>query len=90
GNDPNWGRIACAAGYSGAELDPDRLEIWIGPYKLVENGTPLEFDATAVSTYLKQREVEVHLHLHLGGGEATAWGCDLSEEYVTLNSEYTT
>lgn len=90
GNDPNWGRIACAAGYSGAELDPDRLEIWIGPYKLVENGTPLAFDAAAVSAYLNQREVEVHLHLHLGGGEATAWGCDLSEEYVTLNSEYTT
>ena len=90
GNDPNWGRIACAAGYSGAHLDADRLEIWIGPHKLVEGGSPLAFDASSASSYLAQPQVDVHLHLHLGLGEATAWGCDLSEEYVTLNSEYTT
>jgi glutamate N-acetyltransferase/amino-acid N-acetyltransferase len=90
GNDPNWGRIACAAGYSGAQLDPNLLEVWIGPHHLVEQGTPLAFDAAAASAYLNQPQVELRVHLHLGPGEATAWGCDLSEEYVTLNSEYTT
>lgn len=90
GADPNWGRIACAAGYSGAELDPDKYDVAIGGVPLVRAGLPLAFDAVAASDEMKGKEVQIHVHLHLGSGHATAWGCDLTPEYVRLNSEYTT
>ncbi|GMH33393.1 hypothetical protein BSKO_01227 [Bryopsis sp. KO-2023] len=95
GHDPNWGRIACAVGYSGAKFPPESLDIFIGPHALMRNGTPLDFDASAVSSYLKDRcdahgTVNVSISVGDGPGEATAWGCDLSYDYVKINAEYTT
>lgn len=95
GHDPNWGRIACAAGYAGVEFSTDELEIKLGPHSLMEKGQPLEFDAKAASTYLKDT-CEVHgtveINVSVGDGPATgkAWGCDLSYDYVKINAEYTT
>jgi glutamate N-acetyltransferase / amino-acid N-acetyltransferase len=90
GADPNWGRIACAAGYSGADLDPNKLEIRIGSVDLVRDGLALPYDEVAASNEMKGKEVQFYVNLHLGSGSATAWGCDLTPEYVRLNSEYTT
>lgn len=90
GADPNWGRIACAAGYSGAELNPSLFDIGIGSIQLVKGGLAVNYDEGAASSEMKGNEVLLSMHLHLGDGEATAWGCDLTPEYVRLNSEYTT
>ena len=90
GADPNWGRIACAAGYAEAELDPNKLEIAIGGITLVRAGLALAYDEAAASNKMKGDEVRLYANLHLGDGAATAWGCDLTPEYVRLNSEYTT
>lgn len=90
GADPNWGRIACAAGYSGAAMDPERFDVAIGDVPLVRGGLALDYDEAAASNQMKGTEVRLFLHLHLGEGAATAWGCDLTPEYVRLNSEYTT
>lgn len=89
GADPNWGRIAAAAGRAGARLDPDRLRVRIGPVT-VYDGAPLAFDERAASRALRGRVVEIGLDLRLGGGSGRAWGCDLSAEYVAINSEYRT
>ena len=90
GADPNWGRIACAAGYSGAALDPNRIEIAIGDMTLVRSGVATQYDPERASSQMKGTEVSISVNLHLGDGEATAWGCDLTPEYVRLNSDYTT
>ena len=90
GADPNWGRIACAAGYAGAALDPLKFDISIGAVGLVKAGLALEYDEAAASREMQGKEVRLAMHLHLGSGRATAWGCDLTPEYVRLNSEYTT
>ncbi len=90
GADPNWGRIAAAAGQSGGELDPDRLDIAVGEALLFQGGLRLDFDDKQARAALSGNEVAVRLDLHLGPCSATAWGCDLSEEYVTFNSQYTT
>jgi glutamate N-acetyltransferase/amino-acid N-acetyltransferase len=90
GADPNWGRILCAVGYSGAQVDPDRLECHIGDVCVVRDGTPVAFDEAAAHHALAGGEVAIGVDLHLGGECATAWGCDLTEGYVRFNSEYTT
>jgi glutamate N-acetyltransferase/amino-acid N-acetyltransferase len=89
GGDPNWGRIAAAAGRSGAAMDPDRLSVRIGPVT-VYDGKPLEFDERAASRALRGKVVGIGLDLGLGKGTGMAWGCDLSAEYVAINSEYRT
>ncbi|HEX9016843.1 MAG TPA: bifunctional glutamate N-acetyltransferase/amino-acid acetyltransferase ArgJ [Chloroflexota bacterium] len=90
GNDPNWGRIACAAGYSGANLEESRLDITIAGTPVLRRGAVLPFDAKSTSEALKSPEVRIEINLNLGTGTATAWGCDLTEEYVVVNSKYTT
>jgi glutamate N-acetyltransferase/amino-acid N-acetyltransferase len=90
GNDPNWGRIMCAAGYSGAAFDPANARLQVQGVPLFAAGVPLSFDAAAVSAALRAPEVSVQLDLGAGTGEATAWGCDLSPEYVHINADYTT
>lgn len=90
GADPNWGRIAAAAGRSGALMDQARLDVAVGDVWLMRNGTPLEFDVTRARAILSGETVPVIVDFHLGLSEATAWGCDMSEEYVTFNSDYTT
>lgn len=90
GSDPNWGRVITAAGYSGVELDAGKLELEIGGIRLVKNGCPVSFNHTDVVRKLDAGEISVVLDINLGNVEAIAWGCDMSEEYVTINSEYTT
>ena len=90
GNDPNWGRIIAAAGRSGAGLVESRLDLYIGGTCLIKKGNPLPFDKNCMVDILKGGEVSIGLNLNLGEATATAWGCDLSEEYVTINSRYTT
>jgi glutamate N-acetyltransferase/amino-acid N-acetyltransferase len=90
GADPNWGRILCAVGYSGAEVDQERADIRIGNAQLMKDGDILPFDKKAASAELAGPDVFVYVDLHLGEGEATAWGCDLTEGYVDINAKYTT
>lgn len=90
GNDPNWGRILCAAGYSGAEVDPDRMSLDLCGIPLVRSGTPVPFEEAAASAAMKVPEVRVELDLGLGRGSATLWTCDFSYDYVRINAEYTT
>jgi glutamate N-acetyltransferase/amino-acid N-acetyltransferase len=90
GGDPNWGRIVCALGYSGAELAIDRLHLSIGGVVVFERGAGVDVDLAAVRRIFEQPEIEIVATLGVGGGSAEAWGCDLSEEYVRINADYTT
>jgi len=90
GGDPNWGRIVCALGYSGAELALDKLHLSIGGLVVFERGAGVDVDLAAVRHAFEQPEIEIVASLGLAGGHAEAWGCDLSEEYVRINAEYTT
>ena len=90
GGDPNWGRIVCALGYSGAELALDRLHLSIGGLVVFERGAGVDVDLSAVRRAFEQPEIEIVATLGLANGQAEAWGCDLSEEYVRINAEYTT
>jgi glutamate N-acetyltransferase / amino-acid N-acetyltransferase len=89
GADPNWGRIAAAAGRTGVPLDPERLVVRIGPIAVYDGG-PVSFDEGAASAALRGSVVEIGLDLRLGAGTGVAWGCDLSAAYVAINSEYRT
>ena len=82
-------RIASAAGRSGARLDPDRLRVSIGPITVYDTA-PTSFDERTASRHLRGQVVDIGLDLGLGEGIGEAWGCDLSAEYVAINSEYRT
>ncbi|MDZ8110272.1 MAG: bifunctional ornithine acetyltransferase/N-acetylglutamate synthase [Nostoc sp. DedQUE12a] len=99
GRDPNWGRIAAAAGRAGVPFELENLQIKLGNFLMLENGQPLPFDRAAASAYLKQaakgaylEEDTVLISVSVGNGHGTgkAWGCDLSYDYVRINAEYTT
>lgn len=90
GSDPNWGRIAAAAGYAGVELDPDALEIEIAGFKAVEKGVPLSYDEQAASDALKASEVVLKVDLGVGSGSSVVWTCDFSYDYVRINADYRT
>jgi glutamate N-acetyltransferase/amino-acid N-acetyltransferase len=99
GRDPNWGRIAGAAGRAGVKFDQGNLRIQLGDIILMENGQPLAFDRMAAHNYLKSAAegeylktdtVAIGVSIGDGPGSAKAWGCDLSYDYVKINAEYTT
>lgn len=98
GGDPNWGRIVSAIGYSGCDLNPDTVTIAIADdsddVDLVCDGKILAFDNTPnlkrAEKIMQSENVKVNIDMHLGDGEATAWGCDLTYDYVKINAEYTT
>ncbi|NJN74255.1 MAG: bifunctional ornithine acetyltransferase/N-acetylglutamate synthase [Limnothrix sp. RL_2_0] len=99
GRDPNWGRIAAAAGRAGVAFKQEELRIALGEIQLMNKGQPLEFDRDAASQYLKDRAAgeyfvddTVLISVSVGDGEGAgiAWGCDLSYDYVKINAEYTT
>ncbi|MGB7445085.1 MAG: bifunctional ornithine acetyltransferase/N-acetylglutamate synthase [Coleofasciculaceae cyanobacterium] len=99
GRDPNWGRIAAAAGRAGVPFEQEDLRIQLGDFLLMEKGQPLAFDRAAASAYLKQaaagaylKEDTVLISVSVGNDSGTgkAWGCDLSYDYVKINAEYTT
>ena len=105
GRDPNWGRIVAAAGRAGALFDPAAVALWLGEHQLMAAGQPLPFDRPAASAYLLQRAaagsylggsgaggdtVLIRLQVGSGPGSGVAWGCDLSDQYVRINADYTT
>lgn len=99
GRDPNWGRIAGAAGRAGVSFDQNELQVKLGDFLLLEKGQPQDFDRAAASEYLKAKAageylkddtVSISVKIGSGTGTGTAWGCDLSYDYVKINAEYTT
>ncbi len=99
GSDPNWGRIIAAIGRAGISFDFNDVQLWIGPYELFSKGTPKDFDKQTVTNFMKARLkgkyliddlVSIRLRIGNGKGSATAWGCDLSDQYVRINADYTT
>ena len=91
GNDPNWGRIVSAAGYSGVEFDPGQVSLNLNGFELFRTGTPLEFSAAEASRSMKENfETQIELSVGLGKGTANHWTSDLTVEYVRFNSEYHT
>jgi len=90
GSDPNWGRIIAALGRSGVDMEETRIDLYLDSLCLMKEGRPLPFDKAQAKAILDRAGVPFRICLNLGEAAATAWGCDLSEEYVTINSEYTT
>ncbi len=90
GRDPNWGRVVAALGRSGAEVEEARLDLCIGDILILKGGTPQLYDEPGVVQVLERDEVPVTIELNMGTASATAWGCDLTEKYVIINSQYTT
>jgi len=91
GCDPNWGRLMAATGYSGAAIDPERIDIWFGELRICRNGgRAAEFDEAAAHEYLKQREFSITIQLNQGSGSCVFWTTDLTTEYVHINADYST
>ncbi len=93
GRDPNWGRILAAAGRSGVNFDPDKVDLYLGTKKrvqLVKDGQPTNIDLSRVKHKMKATYIEIILDIHCGEAEAIGWGSDLSYEYIRINAEYTT
>jgi glutamate N-acetyltransferase/amino-acid N-acetyltransferase len=91
GSDPNWGRLAAAIGYSGAEIDPERFDIDFGKLAICrDGGRAAEFDEVAAHAYIAQREFSISIQLHQGPGSCIFWTTDLTHEYVSINADYST
>ena len=90
GRDPNWGRVLMAAGRSGAAIDAERARVWIGERCAFERGAPAATPEADISAAMDRDEVRIRIDLGRGGASATAWGCDLTAEYVRINADYTT
>ena len=91
GNDPNWGRLMAAIGYSGVAIDPTRINIWFGRNEICRNGerSPL-FDEAKAHAYLQQREFSVRIDLGIGSGSCNFFTTDLTHDYVSINADYST
>jgi glutamate N-acetyltransferase/amino-acid N-acetyltransferase len=91
GRDPNWGRVAAAAGASGVSFDPDKTDIYLGGTKVLANGQSVKScDLNKIRKTFKNDTIEIKVDLKGGKANATAWTCDFSHEYVSINSEYST
>jgi glutamate N-acetyltransferase/amino-acid N-acetyltransferase len=89
GSDPNWGRLIAAVGYSGAQVDPDRIDISFGKLPICRNGgRAAEYDEVAAHDYIALREFSVSIQLHLGSGSCVFWTTDLTVEYIHINADY--
>lgn len=92
GHDSNCGRILCAMGYSGVQFDPDKVDLFyesrIGKIKIVENGVPTDYSEEEATRILSEDEVTAIADMKMGSEEATAWGCDLTYDYVKINADY--
>jgi len=92
GEDANWGRIACAVGYSGADFNPEKMDVALisvmGEEPVMKNGAGLPFDEDNAAKIIHEKEIIIDITLHDGNCSATAWGCDLTYEYVRINGEY--
>lgn len=94
GSDANWGRILCALGYTRHDFDPDKVDVSFesakGYIEVCKGGSPLPFSEEKAKKILGEQEVSIYIDIHAGSCEATAWGCDLSYEYVRINGDYRT
>jgi glutamate N-acetyltransferase/amino-acid N-acetyltransferase len=91
GNDPNWGRILAAVGYSGITVDPMKVSLKVGKFQLVIDGEPTDFDAVMAHDWLiEQTDLNIEVDLKIGQAQATVWTCDFSYKYVEINAEYHT
>lgn len=90
GEDANWGRILAAVGYSGADFDPNLVDVYLGDEKMAEDGMGLEFSEERAKEILSKDHVIITVDMKLGEHEVTAWGCDLSYKYVEINADYRT
>ena len=92
GHDANWGRILCAMGYSGADLEPEKVDIYFeseaGKLKIVENGKATDYSEEKATEILSKNPVIAIADVKMGNEEATAWGCDLTFDYVKINADY--
>jgi glutamate N-acetyltransferase/amino-acid N-acetyltransferase len=92
GCDANFGRFLCAMGYSGVSFDQKDVELYFeskaGECKVFEYGVPLEFDEEYATKIMSEEEVIIRIDMHEGSEEATAWGCDLTYDYVKINADY--
>ncbi len=94
GADANWGRVLCAIGYSGADTDPDKIDVSFrsakGEIKVCENGAGIPFSEETAKEILLEKEIEILVALNSGSASSTAWGCDLTYDYVKINGDYRT
>lgn len=90
GEDPNWGRIVCAAGYSGAAMNAEKVNLDIGGIRLVENGMNCNVPAEKLAPIMSEHDIQMNIDLAAGNETATVWTCDFSYEYVKINGEYHT
>lgn len=92
GHDANWGRILCAMGYSGAQFDPERVDLYFesaaGKLKIIEDGVSTGYDEEEATKILSEEHVTAIADVKMGSCTATAWGCDLTHEYVNINADY--
>lgn len=88
GNDANWGRVICALGYSEIQFEPSLVEVFLGKLLVAQNGRGLKFDELEAEKVLKQKEVVITVDLKAGDFAGTAWGCDLTYDYVKINADY--
>ena len=92
GHDANWGRIVCAMGYSGAQFDPEKVDLFFeskaGKIQIAEDGVALDFSEEKATEILSQSEVTAIADVKMGDAEATAWGCDLTHGYIEINADY--
>ncbi len=88
GEDANWGRIIIALGYSGAEIDPSKCDIFLGNMIMAKQGKAMVINEEEALEILKKREIEIVCNLNIGSENAVAWTCDLSCEYIKINAEY--
>ncbi len=92
GHDANWGRILCAMGYSSAQFDPEKVDLYFkssaGELKIVENSVSTGYSEEKATEILSQPEITALIDIKMGDAEATAWGCDLTHEYISINADY--
>ena len=92
GHDANWGRILCAMGYSGARFDPEQVDLFFesraGKLQIIENGVAVDYSEEKATKILSQPEVTAVADIKMGDAQATAWGCDLTFDYVKINADY--
>ena len=92
GHDANWGRILCAMGYSGAQFDPEKVDLYFesvaGSLKIIENGVALDYSEEQATKILSEKAVTAIADIKEGDASATAWGCDLTYDYVKINADY--
>ena len=92
GHDANWGRILCAMGYSGVQFDPEKVDLYFeskaGKIKIIENGVSTGYSEDQATKILSEPEVTAIADVKMGEAFATAWGCDLTYDYVKINADY--